>query len=252
MQLQKSSNKSYFSIFLLFVALAFGCSKSSTLQAVFKKQTPYEAYVTSLKNAKLDHTALGSSWIVAGEKTLSKAQLITLPYKEVGYFAADKPRAAIYSLDAKRGERVVITLQVKAQEQTSLFMDLFVRDESGNLSHVAYADTAATMLSYEVEEDHTHLLRVQPELLQNAQYTLTIEIQPTLAFPLPERSSRNISSIWGDPRDAGSRTHEGVDIFAPRGTPVIAATAGYISQVSTTPRGGKVVWLSDLNRSMAL
>lgn len=52
-----------------------------------------------------------------------------------------------------------------------------------------------------------------------------------------------IMSFWGDPRDAGRRQHEGIDIFARRGTPVVAATDGRIRYTGERGLGGKQVWL---------
>lgn len=46
---------------------------------------------------------------------------------------------------------------------------------------------------------------------------------------------------WGFPR-SGGRTHEGVDIFAARGTPVYAVEAG-VAEASTNTLGGQVVYL---------
>ena len=46
-------------------------------------------------------------------------------------------------------------------------------------------------------------------------------------------------------RDGGVRDHRGIDIFAPRGTPVVSATGGWVSGVQTTPLGGRVVWVWD-------
>jgi murein DD-endopeptidase MepM/ murein hydrolase activator NlpD len=57
-----------------------------------------------------------------------------------------------------------------------------------------------------------------------------------------------VGSFWGGNRDGGARRHEGIDIFAPRGTPAIAATAGYITRTGETPLGGRVVWLVDAAR----
>lgn len=187
----------------------------------------------------------------AGQKALQDSIQISLPYKETGYFAADKPRALGYRISARRGERVVVNLELKAREAIQVFMDMF-EFESGETQHVAAADTVTNTLTYEVEADRQHVLRVQPELLRSGQYTITIKTEPTLAFPVAGKTSRNIASIWGDPRDGGARLHEGVDVFARRGTPVIAATAGTVSRVGTTPRGGNVVWLTDQNRRQSL
>ena len=51
--------------------------------------------------------------------------------------------------------------------------------------------------------------------------------------------------MGGASRDNGGRSHEGVDIFASRGTPVVAATEGFITRTGNTGLGGKQVWQRD-------
>ncbi len=63
-----------------------------------------------------------------------------------------------------------------------------------------------------------------------------------LVFPVAGNSS-NVGSFWGAVREGGKRKHEGIDIFAKKGTPVVAIADGKITQVTTMPKGGKVVWL---------
>ncbi|WP_299823279.1 M23 family metallopeptidase [uncultured Pontibacter sp.] len=244
-------NRLNFLFYFLLLVFAASCGAPQTLRSVFKEQTPYESYAAKLKDAKLDQTALGQDWLQAGEKALQDSITITLPYKETGYFSADKPKALGYRIDAKRGERLVVNLEVKARQAMQVFMDMFEETDAAP-KHLASSDTTGSYLVYEIEDDKVHVLRVQPELLRSGQYTLTIKTEPTLAFPVEGKTSRNISSIWGDPRDNGARSHEGIDIFAKRGTPVLASSAGIVSRVNTTPRGGKVVWLADYNRRQNL
>lgn len=250
---QLSPRALYFTFLFLSILFISACGGGQTLRGVLKKETPYEKYTSSIKSANLHETALGRLWLEAGRKALYDSVSIALPFKETGYFAPEEPRAAAYRFEGQRGERIIITLETTARENMQVFMDLFeIQQTAATPNLVAYADTATLSITYEVQDDRVHLLRLQPELLRGGQYTVTIQVEPTLAFPVPGKSSRNISSIWGDPRDAGARRHEGVDIFAPRGTPIIASTAGYIRSVSTTPRGGNVVWLSDSERRQSL
>lgn len=62
-------------------------------------------------------------------------------------------------------------------------------------------------------------------------------------LPLPIRTARisDIANTWNNPRPDG-RVHEGVDIFAERGTPVFSVTDGYVVRVGTSSRGGNFVF----------
>lgn len=238
----------------LVVVFVYGCGGVQPLREVFKKQTPYEKYEQALKSARLENTALGKEWIAAGERSLRDSLSVTLPFKETGYFASDKPTAISFRLEARRGQRLVIGTEIKANEPVQLFIDVF--ELNGNLGrppkHVAAADTNSASLTYEVEEDQVHLIRLQPELLRSGNYTISITREPTLAFPVQGKSSRQVGSVWGVPRDGGARRHEGIDIFAKKGTPVIASAEGYISAVNENKLGGKVVWLADEKRRQTL
>lgn len=65
---------------------------------------------------------------------------------------------------------------------------------------------------------------------------------PPASLPVPvqgiERSQ--LADTWGGARSEGRR-HEGIDIFARRGTPVIAATHGLIVRKGLNRLGGRVV-----------
>jgi hypothetical protein len=53
----------------------------------------------------------------------------------------------------------------------------------------------------------------------------------------------SIQSWFGAPRDGGVRRHEGVDIFAPRGTAVYTVADGVVKTAGWKPVGGNVVWV---------
>lgn len=61
-----------------------------------------------------------------------------------------------------------------------------------------------------------------------------------IAMPLEDVTKRQIADTWGAPRGTG-RSHEGQDIFAPKGTPILSATNGYIYKIGENNLGGQTV-----------
>jgi murein DD-endopeptidase MepM/ murein hydrolase activator NlpD len=67
---------------------------------------------------------------------------------------------------------------------------------------------------------------------------------PHLVVPVDGVTRRALRSSWGEPR-SGHRHHQGIDIFARRGTRVIAAAEGEVVRIGTTdPLGGNTVWIA--------
>ena len=59
----------------------------------------------------------------------------------------------------------------------------------------------------------------------------------SLPSPLPEQG---LTDTWGAARSQG-RSHEGIDIFAARGTPIQSTTQGIVRKVGENNLGGRVV-----------
>lgn len=68
----------------------------------------------------------------------------------------------------------------------------------------------------------------------------TQEPDARLAMPLENISKRQIADTWQAPRGL-DRKHEGQDIFAPRGTPILSATNGYVYRIGENNLGGQTV-----------
>jgi murein DD-endopeptidase MepM/ murein hydrolase activator NlpD len=80
-------------------------------------------------------------------------------------------------------------------------------------------------------------------LLERAVRGVRIVLQPapsSLPVPVEGVSVRALRDSWGAPR-GGGRSHRGIDIFAPRGTAVRAATAGIVLRVGENRLGGNIV-----------
>jgi peptidoglycan LD-endopeptidase LytH len=63
---------------------------------------------------------------------------------------------------------------------------------------------------------------------------------PRLTMPVEGVAEGSLVDTWGAARSEGRR-HEGIDIFAPRGTRVLSATRGIVLIVGTNRLGGRVV-----------
>src|SRR5205823_1414666 len=61
-----------------------------------------------------------------------------------------------------------------------------------------------------------------------------------LEMPVQGVTKSQVADTWHAPR-AGDRLHEGQDIFAKRGTPVISATHGYVVRIGENHLGGHTV-----------
>jgi len=85
---------------------------------------------------------------------------------------------------------------------------------------------------------------MQPELKTRGTYKLSFLVAPILGSPIDPGVKNNIGSLWGDARDGGGRSHEGIDIFAKKGSYVVAVTDGVVRRIEDGGIGGKVVWLS--------
>jgi peptidoglycan LD-endopeptidase LytH len=54
----------------------------------------------------------------------------------------------------------------------------------------------------------------------------------------------DIADSWGAPRDGGRRPHRGIDIFARKGTSVVAVADGIVTYIGEQPKGGYCLWLT--------
>jgi murein DD-endopeptidase MepM/ murein hydrolase activator NlpD len=63
----------------------------------------------------------------------------------------------------------------------------------------------------------------------------------------PIKGPVRIGQGWGAPRDGGRRRHQGIDLLAPTGTPLVAVASGTITRLNNQDRGlgGISLWLRD-------
>jgi murein DD-endopeptidase MepM/ murein hydrolase activator NlpD len=241
----------------LFLVLAAACDKVAPLFESARPASAHERYADGLERAGLEKTALGRDWLAAARSSIQRPLTIALPFREAGYFAASEARAMGYAIALRNGQKLAAVAETGGAPLT-IFLDLF--RQTGDTAHpldlVASIDTslapAGARLVHEVRRTGVYVLRVQPELLRSGAFTLTVSTEPSLAFPVSGRDSKAVKSFFGAERDAGARAHHGIDIFAPRGTPVLAAARGVVRSIAPNNLGGNVVWLSDYDHGQTL
>ena len=232
---------------VLGLAAAAGCEQVEVVQDRFRDLTPYEAYQESLAQAGLLETALGKDWIQAGRNAVEQATPVSLPFLEEGYISAESPVAMAYRITVPRGRRLTADVTVDTEDSTRVFVDLFrlPSGEGDPPRPIISTDSVPGSFVHEPWREGEFVLRLQPELLRGGQYRVVLRLEAQLAFPVGGRSMQAIQSVFGAERDGGARSHDGVDIFAPRGTPVLASSPGFAYRVGITGLGGKVVWVRD-------
>ena len=231
----------FFAAIVSFIIILTSCTTSGP--GLFGKKTPHELYSKRLTDAGLNNSALGRLWFTAAEQSLSQPLSVTIPYKESGYFAADRPQAVGLKFQARRGEKITIGLIKKPLTGFQIYIDLWTIENDNKTKFLASSDTTNYALTHEVKKSGTYLIRLQPELLQSGEYSLSISTGPSLAYPIKAPGKNHIQSFWGDPRDKGVRKHEGIDLFAAFRTPVVASANGRVTRVNESELGGKVVWM---------
>ncbi len=228
--------------FLLSAVVVASCS--SSVRNVFNKKTAHEKY-----SDKNDDSPEGRAWIAASLKALEQPVNIQIPYRQHGSFVAGKARALGLQFTAKQGERISFEIE-KAIEGQVIFADIF--EKNGSMEEAVYsAGLTDSVFNFDALYSGTYILRLQPELNQSAQYTLGVSSGPSLGFPVAGNKAKT-GSFWGASRDGGKRSHEGIDIFAPKRTPVIASEDGFVTGVREGGIGGKVVWQRVTGKNISL
>ena len=191
-----------------------------------------------------------SAWERAGGAALAAARPVTLPLREAVYLPPDQPAVLAWSFPLRRGQVLAIEAETMDEESVPV-LELLQADGSGEYRRVAGGGRALSSLEFEVPQTGEYALRVRGEPGRGGRFVLSVRAPRALAFPVAGRDAGAIRGSFGDGRDGGRRDHDGIDIFAPRGTPVLAAASAVVSRVETDRTGGRVIWAWDEVRALS-
>ena len=211
-------------------------------------RSAYEHYERKLLFSKYSR-ADKEAWKSAAAAALRDSLSIQAPIQVNVESKADKFTAWAYRFAVNEGEKVVLTIDKVIDAE--LFADVFYIESDFTLSHEKSINTDSADIP--ILTTGEYLLRVQSPIDKPVGAKIDLITRPIYdVFPVAGKGNKAIQSFWGAPRDGGRRKHEGIDIFAPRGTPLLAVCDGEIDRVRESGRGGKTVWLYDpeLNQSI--
>ena len=225
------------------------CSCNRSVR-IFKSNSARIQYENKLESSGINSTKIGEEWLNSADEALLNAPLLQVPIAIQGSFKSKSIAAEAWKIQLEQGASINIVVRWHANDSSELIVDLLEGPEWKELkSYTAQNDS----VKFEAGKTGYYVIRIQPELLGQGNFQLRISGTATYAvFPVEGKNSRAIQSVWGDVRDGGRRTHEGVDIFAERGTPVLAPVEGVVTAVRDRGLGGKQVWVRDSERNWNL
>lgn len=186
----------------------------------------------------------GERWFRATRAALDDARPVQVPFA----FERnnDDTDTTAFSFDALRGQVLEINLAAEAQPSGQVaYVEVFrVVDVLGHALHqrLTALRPRDSRLRAKLPSDGTYHVLVQA-VEGSERYSLTLELEAALPFPVIGAEADAIRSLFGASRDAGRRNHQGVDIYVKRLTPVLAVAAGR-AMPRQDPLGGNTVWLN--------
>jgi len=217
------------------------CNQMQKITDIFVQPTDRERYERTFE--KNDSRFL--AWNNAAKRALADTLSISLPYSEVGVFPSDFSFVYGYDTKLQNGRKLIVSVTSES-DSIDAFVDIYQFPYNlENKPLLSKNIKGANAVEFPVEETGNYKILVQPKIGLSSDFRLDIHTEPTLLFPVLDVDTKAIQSFWGDARAGGARRHEGVDIFAPRLTPVVAVKDGRVSFVGERGLGGKQVWFRE-------
>ena len=224
---------------LIVIVIILSCNQyRTTISDIFVRPTEKEIYLRQFDGDSVFLSKWYTTYLTAKDDSL----LVDLPYKEHINVADSSFIALSYLFRIKEGTSLSLTVSPKDSLQ-KVFYSIYDSDDVKNPIEEGFFQQRKNTTTF--ESNGKYKIVLQPMVKKETYFDIALEPKSKYKFPVADSDNKAIQSFWAAPRDGGKRSHQGVDIFAKRGTPVIAATSGYITYTGEKGLGGKQVWLRD-------
>ena len=221
---------------------AYGYTIVQSASSSVRGQYPVrQQLVRELTDESTYPLSLIEEWEWQARHSLDEPLPLLLPYAEGWLASPDNTQVVTFTVLAQEGRVLEVSTQRDATAQGGLVIELFAL-EGDYKQPVASIGPNDNQLRWPVSNSGTYRIRVQSTPGTAGAFALAFDERFALDFPVDTDAADPVRSFFGMPRDGGKREHHGIDIFAPRNTPVIAAADGYVSRVGTSKRGGLHIW----------
>ena len=210
--------------------------------------SPHSLYEKKLSFSDYSQAEI-DEWKNAEIQAINDSLIVDLPTQIKLSGASDDFNAWVYQMTLQEGQKVEIEISKSSEKE--LFADIFFEAKPRDFQHIESIKEVTKDLF--ILESGTYRIRLQSPINQSISSNISLQIKPAYdIFPVEGKGNRAIQSFWGADRDGGRRKHEGIDIFASKGTPLLAVCDGEIDRVKDGGLGGKTIWLYDkeLDQSM--
>lgn len=204
--------------------------------------SPHGSYLAALIREDLDSSA--RRWAADATATLQTPLPIEMPYSERRLLENEHLQPVTFAVSLREEQLLQVDIVPSTNTRADVFVDVFAADENAGIpERVASMASDKRVLTFEARRDGNYLVRIHPSRTAVGLIDIAITTPYKFGFPVDIDRDNAVQSYFGAPRDAGARSHEGIDIFASRGTPVVAAADGRVTKVADTAMGGKQVWV---------
>jgi murein DD-endopeptidase MepM/ murein hydrolase activator NlpD len=170
--------------------------------------------------------------------------------------ARTKMRLRIVELYVQGGETLELRAQLATKDMQSSMVATQYASSASDAAHrdiLRYNKLKAQSSSQAVKSaERVDALRADLEQASNlqlqaeselAQYHVQLESLAAPPFVFPVAGEFNFTDTFGAPRSTTVGWHQGTDVFAASGTPLVAVESGVLEQVGVNQVGGLRLWL---------